>query len=106
MPFGLLNTGATYQCLVNLIFTKQIRNTMEVYVDDIFVKFIRVTDHRAHLAEMFQILRKYKMKLNPKKYVFGVESGKFLGFIVSHSGIEANPAKIKALLEIRSPGTI
>ena len=46
------------------------------------------------------------MKLNPQKCVFGVESGKFLGFIVNHRGIEANPAKIKALLEMKSPRNV
>ncbi|XP_074377483.1 uncharacterized protein LOC141719006 [Apium graveolens] len=59
-------------------------------------------DHVIHLSEMFDILRQFRMKLNPQKCVFGVESGKFLGFIVNHRGIEANPAKIKALLEMRS----
>ncbi|XP_074360390.1 uncharacterized protein LOC141700576 [Apium graveolens] len=72
---------------------------MEAYVDDMLVKSKEVREHVRHLAEMFQIL----MKLNPQKCVFGVESGKFLGFIVNHRGIEANPAKIRALLEMRSP---
>ena len=79
---------------------------MEVYVDDMLVKSKREVDHVAHLSEMFEILRKYRMKLNPQKYVFGVESGKFLGFMVNHRGIEANPAKIKALLDMKSPATI
>ncbi|XP_074337040.1 uncharacterized protein LOC141674218 [Apium graveolens] len=77
--------------------------TMEAYVDDMLVKSKEARDHVRHLAEMFQILREYRMKLNPQKCVFGVESGKFLGFIVNHRGIEANPAKIQALPEMRSP---
>ena len=52
---------------------------------------------------MFDILRKYQMKLNPLKYAFGVGSEKFLGFMVNQRGIEANPEKIRALLEISSP---
>lgn len=106
MPFGLINVGATYQRLVNKMFKKQIGKTMEVYMDDMLVKSKRAEDHIADLAEMFHILRKYKMKLNPQKCVFGVESGKFLGFMVNHRGIEANPAKIKALLDMKSPTSV
>ncbi|XP_074362950.1 uncharacterized protein LOC141703291 [Apium graveolens] len=103
MPFGLLNAGATYQRLVNKMFKHQLGKTMEAYVDDMLVKSKEARDHVRHLAEMFQILREYRMKLNPQKCVFGIESGKFLGFIVNHRGIEANPTKIQALLEMRSP---
>ncbi|KAL8112362.1 hypothetical protein AgCh_019892 [Apium graveolens] len=81
----------------------QIGKIMEVYVDDMLVKSMTATDRVAHLSEMFSILRKFWMKLNPQKCVFGVESGKFLGFIVNHRGIEANPAKIKVLIEMCSP---
>ncbi|XP_074348390.1 uncharacterized protein LOC141687099 [Apium graveolens] len=76
---------------------------MEAYVDDMLVKSKEAKDHVRHLSKMFQILREYRMKLNPQKYVFEVESGKFLGFIANNRGIEANPAKIRALLEMRSP---
>ncbi|XP_074336467.1 uncharacterized protein LOC141673611 [Apium graveolens] len=106
MPFGLINAGATYQRLVNMMFKDQIGRTMEVYVDDMLVKSKVTTDHIKHLMEMFNILRRFRMKLNPQKCVFGVESGKFLGFIVNHRGIEANPAKIKALLDMKSPTNV
>ena len=103
MPFGLKNAGATYQRLVNRMFDKQIGRTMEVYVDDMLVKSLKTTDHVRDLREMFAILRQYKMKLNPNKCAFGVESGKFLGYMVSRRGIEANPEKIRAILEMSSP---
>ena len=90
----LKNAGATYQRLVNKMFANQIGKTMEVYVDDMLVKSMRSSDHLAHLAEMFSILRIYKMKLNPNKCAFGVASGKFLGYMVNQRGIEANPDKI------------
>ena len=79
---------------------------MEVYVDDMLVKSKKAADHIRHLGEAFDILRKYQMKLNPKKCSFGVSAGKFLGYIVSFRGIEANPAKIKALLDLSPPRTI
>ncbi|XP_052193952.1 uncharacterized protein LOC127802277 [Diospyros lotus] len=103
MPFGLKNAGATYQRLVNTMFKAQIGRTMEVYVDDTLVKSEQVADHVRDLGEMFNILRSYRMKLNPLKCAFGVASGKFLGFMVNNRGIEANPKKIKALLDMRSP---
>ena len=103
MPFGLKNAGATYQRLVNRMFQKQIGTTMEVYIDNLLVKSTTVGLHIAHLSETFQILRDYNMKLNPAKCAFGVSAGKFLGFIVNHRGIEANPDKIKALLDMPSP---
>ena len=56
-----------------------------------------------HLAESFQVLKDYKMKLNPTKCVFGVSAGKFLGFIVNSRGIEANLYKIKVVLDMRPP---
>ena len=106
MPFGLKNAGATYQRLVNRMFQKHIGTTMEVYIDDMLVKSTKSDLHIAHLSEAFQILRNYNMKLNPAKCAFGVSAGKFLGFIVNHKGIEANPDKIKALLDMPSPSGI
>ena len=106
MPFGLKNAGATYQRLVNRMFQKQIGTTMEVYIDDMLVKSTTAELHIAHLSEAFQILRNYNMKLNPAKCAFGVSVGKFLGFIVNHRGIEANPDKIKAVLDMPSPSGI
>ena len=103
MPFGLKNAGATYQRLVNRMFQKQIGTTMEVYIDDMLVKSIIAELHIAHLSEAFQILREYNMKLNPAKCGFGVSAEKFLGFIVNNRGIEANPDKIKVVLDMPSP---
>ncbi|XP_074323019.1 uncharacterized protein LOC141659968 [Apium graveolens] len=92
--------------LVNMMFKDQIGRTMEVYVDDMLVKSKVAGDHIKHLMEMFDILRRFRMKLNPQKCVFGVESGKFLGFIINHRGIEANPAKIKAFMDMKSPTNV
>ncbi|XP_008231833.1 PREDICTED: uncharacterized protein LOC103331001 [Prunus mume] len=106
MPFGLKNTGATYQRLVNAIFAPLIGHTMEVYVDDMLVKSRTTDQHIPNLSAMFTILKQYKMRLNPTKCAFGVASGKFLGFMISQRGIEANPEKIKAILDMAIPRTI
>ncbi|KAL2526671.1 Retrovirus-related Pol polyprotein from transposon 17.6 [Abeliophyllum distichum] len=76
---------------------------MEVYIDDMLVKSVNTEDHIGHLREMFEILHKYRIKLNPLKFSFGVTSGKFLGYMVNKRGIEVNPKKIKALVDMRSP---
>ena len=92
MPFGLKNTGATYQRLVTKMFRSLLGNTMEVYIDDMLVNSKRRPDHAAHLQQTFDLLREYGMKLNPLKYAFGVRAGRFLGFMVMRRGIEANPS--------------
>ncbi|KAL8102849.1 hypothetical protein AgCh_027393 [Apium graveolens] len=106
MAFGLKNAGATYQRLVNKIFKDLIGKTMEVYVDDMLVKSLVKTDHITHLREAFEVLRYHKMMLNPTKCAFGVGSGNFLGLMVSKRGIEANPDKIKAILDMEPPKTV
>ena len=70
---------------------------MKVYVNNILVKSKTSSCHMDDLRETFTILRRYQMKLNLTKYTFGVTSGRFLGFLVSNQGIEANPKKIEAI---------
>ena len=106
MPFGLKNVGATYQRLVNKMFNKQIGRNMEVYVDDMLVKSKEELAHLDDLRETFTTLKQYQMKLNPSKCAFRVASGKFLGFMVSQRGIEANPEKVQAIINMVSPRTV
>ena len=106
MPFGLKNTGATYQRLMNRMFAPQIGRNVQVYVDDMLVKSRREEDHLEDLRETFNTLRYYNMKLNPRKCAFGVTAGKFLGFMVSQRGIEANPDKIQAIMEMTPPRNV
>ena len=70
------------------------------------VKSVRENDHLSDLQETFDTLRSYNMKLNPSKCVFGVTAGKFLGFIVSQRGIEVNPEKVRAMMELEPPKTV
>ena len=79
---------------------------MEVYVNDMLVKSKDEANHLDDLKETFSTLRKYNMKLNPTKCVFIVASWKFLGFMVSQQGIEANLNKVKAIIEVKSPKTV
>ena len=106
MPFGLKNAGATYQRLMNRMFAPQIGRNVQVYVDDMLVKSRREEDHLKDLKETFDTLRSYNMKLNPGKCAFGVTVGKFLGFMVSQRGIEVNPDKIRAIMEMKPPRNV
>ena len=106
MPFGLKNAGATYQRLMNKMFAHQLRRNVQVYVDDMLVKSVRKNDHLNNFQETFNTLRSYNIKLNPSKCMFGVTAGKFLGFMVSQRGIEVNPEKVRAILELKPPRTV
>ena len=106
MSFGLKNIGTTYQRLMNKMFANQIERNVQVYVDDMLVKSRREDDHLEDLKETFDTLRSYNMKLNPSKCAFGVTVGKFLGFIVFQRGIETNPDKIWAKIEMAPLGNV
>ncbi|GFS40364.1 hypothetical protein Acr_00g0068130 [Actinidia rufa] len=88
------------------MFKEMIGKMMEVYVDDMLVKTLKVADHITHLEETFGILRRHRMMLNPSKCILGVSLGKFLGFLVTKRGIEANPDQIQAQLAMSSPRNI
>ncbi|CAL9017106.1 unnamed protein product [Prunus brigantina] len=103
MPFGLKNAGATYQRAMTVIFNDMLHNTIECYVDDLVVKTRKREHHLSDLKRVFDRLRKHQLKMNPLKCAFGVTSGKFLGFVVRHRGIEIDPSKIKAIREMPPP---
>jgi hypothetical protein len=79
---------------------------VEAYVDDVVIKTRESSDLIADLEETFSSLRRFRWKLNPTMCIFGVPSGKLLGFIISNRGIEANPVKIMAITDMEAPATI
>ncbi|PKI49916.1 hypothetical protein CRG98_029700 [Punica granatum] len=106
MPFGFKNVGPTYQRAMLTLFHDMMHKEIEVYVDDMIAKSKEGEDHLVNLKRLFDRLRKYKLQLNPTKCTFGVKSGKLLGFVVSEKGIEVNPDKIKAIMELPLPSTV
>ena len=94
MPFGVKNAVATYQRLVNKMFADLLGATMDAYIDDLLMKSQKINEHNEDLRKYFEIMRQYRMKLNPIKCTFCVSVGRFLGFIVHDRGIEVNPKKI------------
>ena len=97
MSFGLNNAGFTYQRMITRIFEPQLGKNIDIYIDDIVVKSKVESEHVNDLGNIFGILRKHKTCLNASKCSFGVGLGKFLGYMVTHRGIEVNPDQIKAI---------
>ncbi|XP_028054711.1 uncharacterized protein LOC114258904 [Camellia sinensis] len=105
MLFGLKNAGTTFQRMVTKIFAPMLGRTMEAYIDDMVVKSKEKAQHLSDLAEMFAILKRPKLRLNASKCAFGVGTRKFLGFLVTNRGIEADPSQIKAIQDLERPNT-
>ena len=103
MSFGLKNAGFTYQRMMTRMFEPQLGKSIKIYVDDMVVKSKVVSEHLGDLGSTFGILRKHKLCLNASKCSFGVGSGKFLGYMVTHRGIEVNPDQIKAINDLKPP---
>ena len=103
MPFGLKNDGFTYQRMMTKMFEAQTGKNIEVYIDDMMVKSKIVSEHIGDLTNIFKILKGHKLRLNASKCSFGVGSGKFLGYMVTHRGIEVNPDQIKAINSLQPP---
>ena len=103
MPFDLKNAGSTYQRMMTKMFELQLGKNVEVYIDHMVVKSKLVSEHLTDFASIFEILRKHKLRLNASKCSFGVGSGKFLGYMVTHRKIEMNPDQIKAINSLQPP---
>ena len=105
MSFWLKNAGATYQRVASTLFHDMMHRNVEVYVDDMIVMSHHRANHLAALERFFQRIKKFKLRLNPNKCIFDVSSGKLLGYMVSEWGIEVDPDKIRAILNMLAPKT-
>ena len=103
MPFGLKSAGSTYQKMMTKMFEPQLGKSIKVYIDDMMVKIKKVSKQVRDLRNIFEILRKHKLRLNASKCSFGVGPGKYLGYMVTHRRIEVNPDQIKAINSLQSP---
>lgn len=103
MPFKLKNVGATYQRAMVTFFHDMIHKEIEVYIDDMIAKLKNEEDHVIHIQKLFEQLRKFKLRLNPAKWTFGVKLEKLLGFVVSQRGIEVDLDKVHTILDTPPP---
>ena len=97
MSFALKNAGSTYQRMMTRMFKPQLGKNIKVYKDDMVVKSKVVSEHVKDLGNIFEILRKHKLRLTASKCSFGMGLGKFLGYVVTHHGIEVNLDQVKAI---------
>lgn len=97
MPFGPINTCATFQRAMDIDFIGLINSSIVIYLDEITVYSKHINNHINHLKNIFERCRKYNISLNPKKCYFALLEGKLLGFIVSKQGIHIDPDRIKKL---------
>ena len=105
IPFGLKNTGATYQRTMTAMFHDMMHHEIEDYVDDIVVKSKKREDHFGFLKKVFKRCWLYKLKMNPLKCAFRVSIGKFLRFLVHQCGINVNPTRASAIATMKPPTT-
>jgi hypothetical protein len=103
MPEGLKNVGSTFSRLTKKVLEDQMGHNVFTYVDDIVVASKSKEDHLLYLAKTFASMREAQLWLNPEKCIFGVRQGKILGYLMSHRGIEANPNKIQAIMDMAPP---
>ena len=85
------------------MFEPQLSKNIEVYIDDIGVKSKAKAEHVSDLGSIFEVLRRHKLRLNASKCFFSVSLRKFLGYMITHRGIEVNPNQIKAINDLQPP---
>lgn len=103
IPVGLINVNAIYQRMVNKLFSGMVGVTMEAYVDDMLVKYVKGVDHTENLRKTFERMKLHQVRLNSAKCAFGVQSMKFLGYMVSQRGLEVNLERLNAFEGIKNP---
>ena len=103
MPFGLKNAGSTYQRMITRMLEPLLGKNIEVYINDMVVKSKVESEHINDLENIFKILRKHKLRPNATKCSFGVGSGKFLGYMVTHRKIKVDPNQIRAINDMWPP---
>jgi hypothetical protein len=105
LPFGLKNAGANFQCAIFYAF-HDVKHIVQPYIDDLPTHSMHCVDHPTHLRAIFLRCRFYNIHLNPHKCVFCIESGRLLGFIVSHQGIRVDPMKVEVILNLPPPSSL
>jgi hypothetical protein len=103
IPFGLMNTGATFQRAMDISFIREKDRFVVIYLDDITVFSRSDKEHCCHLKKVFSKCRRFGLSLNPKKYLFSMEEGKLLGHIVLAEGVRIDPSRVKVIQTLSLP---
>ena len=103
MPYGLVNSGASFQRLIGHILRGLEYRLALIYIDDIIIFSASVDEHVIHLKEVFRMLRDANVQLNPKKCSFGKQRVEYRGQVVTPEGISPNPDKVRVVQEFPTP---
>ncbi|XP_040264683.1 uncharacterized protein LOC120979792, partial [Bufo bufo] len=106
MPFGLCNAPGTFQRLMERCLGHKNFETVLLYLDDVIVYSKTYEDHLKHLAEVFEILIKYGLKVKPSKCHLLKPAVKYLGHVVSGEGVQPDPDKLAAVRNWPVPTTV
>lgn len=105
MPFGLYNAPATFQCLMNQIFSKYVRKFVIIFLDDILVFSETLQEHEEHLRLVFDLLRHHQLFAKLSKCSFAQESIDYLGHVILSAGVATDAEKTQAMLNWPTPTT-
>ena len=103
MPFGVKNAEFTYQRMMTRMFESQLEKNIEACINDMVVNSKVASEHVRDFGDIFEILKRHKLRLNTSKCSFGVGLGKFLGYMVTHREVEVSPDQIRAVNSLQPP---
>ncbi|XP_070013178.1 uncharacterized mitochondrial protein AtMg00860-like [Nicotiana sylvestris] len=106
MPFGLSNTPATFQVLMNQVFQAHLRKFVLVFFDDILVYSKSLNEHLSHLVIVFEILKDHSLFAKRSKCSFGQPMVEYLGRVITAAGVSTDPEKIQAMIEWPKPSSV
>jgi hypothetical protein len=106
MAFGLCNTPATFQALMNDVLRPFLRRFVLVFFDDILIYSKTWADHLRHLRAVFDVLRQHRLFVKRSKCAFGAPSVAYLGHVISAAGVAMDPAKVQAIVDWPAPRSV
>ena len=106
MPFGLSNAPTTFMDLMHKVFQSYLDQFVVVFVDDILIYFKSEEEHEDNLRVVLQVLRDHQLYAKFRKCEFWLAEVKFLGHVVSASGVSVDPEKVKAVMSWERPKSV